>query len=98
MRIVYTGVSARRTHGISLVSSSFVVRLRRGSTDPLPNSEGNTPRKGKYNVSEKANAARREYMRAYRQTENGKKRIAEAQRRYWERKYNEARKEEKDYA
>lgn len=49
-------------------------------------------------MSEKANAARREYMRAYRQTENGKKRIAEAQRRYWERKYNESRKEEKDYA
>lgn len=37
---------------------------------------------------EKARAAKNEYMRRYRQTPRGAEKIKEAQRRYWERKYD----------
>ena len=41
-------------------------------------------------TAEKARAAKNEYMRRYRQTPEGREKIAEAQRRYWARKFDAA--------
>ena len=40
-------------------------------------------------MSEKAKAAKREWARRYRQSAAGRERLAEAQNRYWEKKFDE---------
>lgn len=41
-------------------------------------------------TAEKARAAKNEYMKRYRQTQQGAERIREAQARYWARKFDAA--------
>ena len=41
-------------------------------------------------TAEKARAAKKEYMRRYRQTPQGAERIREANERYWARKFDTA--------
>lgn len=48
----------------------------------------------KVTTAEKARAAKNEYMRRYRQTPEGREKIAEAQRRYWARKFDAAQETE----